>query len=639
MTAMSLYSNVIFKTRYARWRDEEQRREMWDETPERYVSFFCDMLEKRHGYLVPQHERDEVYASIYNLDVMPSMRALMTAGTALGSAEVANFNCAYLPVDSIRSFTEHMFVLMCGSGSGFSVEERFTAKLPRVPDSLTPINYKIVVDDSRQGWCDGLHQLLTHLYDGYIPEWDVSRVRPEGARLKTFGGYASGPAPLVELFEHAIEVFKKAQGRRLRPIEVFSIMCFIAQIVVVGGVRRSATIALFDFDDEAMRSAKTGDWWKTNPHFAMANVSGVFEQRPSEDVFNAYWKDLVDSKSGEPGMLNREALWKQCAAIGRKIRYEDGTLIPFGVNPCSEIILQPYSFCNLSGVAIRPDDTLEDLKRKVRLATIIGTWQSCVVKFEYLRPQWQENCEDERLLGVCLAGIMDHPVLKTRSNEAEAWLEELKAHAWDVNREYARKLGINPSASVTSVKPAGNSGELYNVASGIHPRYAKQYIRTIRQSGGDPMTSFLKDNGIPFEVSKQNPRDVVFSFPVKSPPGAVTAPEISALQQLDHWLMVKTRYSTHTVSATIYVREHEWDAVREWVYLHFDNITGLSFLPYDDHTYEQAPYQPITEDEYRVAVASMPDDIDWSLLKFYERTDTTTVSQDFACTGGKCELV
>lgn len=638
MTAMSLYSNVIFKTRYARWREEEKRREMWDETVERYVSYFTEMLATRHGYLVTETERDEVFNGIYALDVMPSMRALMTAGVALNSAEVANFNCSFEPVDSVRSFTEHMYVLMCGAGSGFSVERRFTEQLPRIPATLRPINYTIVVEDSRQGWCDALHQLLTHLYDGLIPGWDTSKVREEGARLKTFGGYASGPGPLIELFQHTIEMFKAAAGRKFRPVEVFSIMCYIAQIVVVGGVRRSATIALFDHDDNEMRTAKTGQWWVKNPHYAMANVSGVFESRPDHAEFSAYWNDLVASKSGEPGMLNRAALWRQCEAIGRKTRYADGTRIPFGVNPCSEIILQPYSFCNLSGVAIRPDDTLEDLKRKIRLATIIGTWQACVVKFEYLRPQWQENCEDERLLGVCLAGIMDHPVLKSRSNEAEAWLMELRDYAWEVNKEYADRIGINPTASITSVKPAGNSGELYDVASGIHPRYAKQYIRTIRQSGGDPITAFLRDNGIPWEISKQNARDVVFSFPVKAPEGAITAPEITALQQLDHWLMVKTRYSTHTVSATIYVRENEWDEVGAWVYDHFDNITGLSFLPYNDHTYEQAPYQPVDEVTYRLAVEQMPTSIDWSLLKHYESKDMTTVSQEFTCVGGACEL-
>lgn len=638
-TTMSLYQQVIHATRYARWREEDSRREFWDETVERYVSFFRTHLKERCKFKLDSQTCAEVKDAIQNLDLMPSMRTLMTAGKALESAEVANYNCAFLVVDHVRALSEHMYILMCGSGSGFSVERRFTDKLPEVPEELHPCDTTIVVADSRKGWCAAYNQLLSFLYAGNIPGWDDSKVRGEGARLHTFGGYSSGPGVLRELVEFTIKTFKNARGRKLRPIEIFSLMCYIAQIVVVGGVRRSATIALFDKDDTEMRTAKTGAWWVSNPHYAMANISAVFESKPDSLEFLDFWRDLVASKAGEPGMLNRKALWEQAERIGRKSRYENGERIPFGVNPCSEIQLPPYSFCNLTGAAVRPGDSLEDIKNKIRLATIIGTWQATVTDFDYLRKTWRTNVEDERLLGVCLAGIMDHPVLSQQTEESARWYQELRDCAWEVNKEWAAKLKINTTASVTAVKPAGNSGELYDVSSGIHPRYAPYYIRTIRQSRGDPMTEFLKDNGIPWEVSKQNPRDVVFSFPLKSPEGAVCAPDVSALEQLEHWLHVKRNYATHTISCTIYVREQEWLSVGAWVYDHFDEITGLSFLPYDDHTYEQAPYQPITFDQYCAAMEAMPENIDWALLSHYEGgKDTTTVSQDYACTAGVCML-
>ena len=634
---LGLYASTIHKTRYARWREDLGRREHWGETVERYVEYFEDMLKTRHNFSVRPSERQGVYDAIYNLDVMPSMRSLMTAGVALRSAEVANFNCSYLTVDTVRSFSEHMFVLMCGSGSGFSVESRFTENLPNVPsvffDSLTTIH----VADSRQGWCEAFDLLLQELYAGRVPRFDTSAVRPEGTRLKTFGGYASGPVPLEELFRHTIAVFRGAAGRKLRPIEVFSIFCYIAQIVVVGGVRRSATIALFDRYDMEMRNAKSGEWWKDNPHFAMANISAVFEDKPSRAEFDIFWTDMVRSRAGEPGILNREGLWKQNEKHNRANRDAEGRLIPFGVNPCSEIILRPNQFCNLTGVAIRPDDTLDTLTNKVKIAALLGTWQAVVTNFEYLDPSWKANCDEERLLGVCLAGIMDHPVLSRVSDESAHWLRTLRKVAEAANKFYALRVGIPVSAAVTSVKPAGNSGELYGVASGIHPRYAPYYIRTIRQSGGDPMTSFLKDNGIPWEVSAQNARDVVFSFPVKSPDGAVCARDVKALTQLNHWLHVKNHYTSHTVSCTIYYRPGEEQEVGDWVFEHFDDITGLSFLPYDDHTYPQAPYQPITKEKYEDAVKEMPAAIDWELLRYYEAHDTTTLDER-ACSGGKCEL-
>jgi ribonucleoside-diphosphate reductase alpha chain len=640
MTVMSLYQQVIFKTRYARWVEEEGRRENWDETVKRYCDYFEDHLKEKHSHKIPRKVLKEVYDSIYNLEVMPSMRTLMTSGKALESAEVANYNCAFLVVDAVRAFSEHMYVLMCGAGSGFSVERRFTEKLPEVPEELHPSDTTIIVADSRKGWCAAYNQYLNLLFAGNIAKVNVDKVRKEGTRLKTFGGYASGPGPLLDLFKHTEEIFRGAQGRQLRPIEVFSIMCYIAQIVVVGGVRRSATIALFDKDDIEMRTAKSGYWFNDpkRKHYAMANISAVFETKPAAAEFMDIWRDLVASKAGEPGILNRKALWEGAEAIGRATRYEDGSRIPYGVNPCSEIVLQPYSFCNLTGAAIRPEDTLEDIKKKVRVATIIGTWQATVTDFDYLRKVWQSNVEDERLLGVCLAGIMDHPVLSQTTEESARWENELRELAWEVNKSIAEDIGINTTASVTAIKPAGNSGELYDVASGIHPRYAPYYIRSIRQSNGDPMTEFLKATGIPHEVSVQNARDSIFYFPVKSPEGAICAKDRTAIQQLEHWLHMKRNYATHTISATVYVREHEWIAVGAWVYDNFNEVTGLSFLPYDDHIYQQAPYTPCSAEDYEKARGKMPEEIDWSLLKHFEQSDSTTVSQEFACTGGSCAL-
>lgn len=636
---MSLYQSTIHATRYARWREEEGRREFWGETVERYVDFFKEHLKERHGYSIPSTVASEVYDAIHDMEVMPSMRTLMTAGPALQSCEVANFNCAYLIVDNVRAFSEHMYILMSGAGSGFSVERRFTDKLPEVPEELFPCDTVIKVADSRKGWCVALNQFLNLLYAGSIPEWDISKVRPEGTRLKTFGGYASGPGPLVELLQHIIAIFKKAKGRKLKPIEVFSIMCYIAQIVVVGGVRRSATIALFDKDDTEMRTAKAGAWHQVNPHYAMANISAVFESKPGALEFLDFWRDLIASYSGEPGMLNRKALWDQAESIGRPIRYENGERIPYGVNPCSEIQLRPNSFCNLTGGVARRGDSLADLKRKIRVATILGTWQATVTNFDYLRKTWKENVDEERLLGVCLAGVMDHEILSVENEESARWCDELREYAWEVNKEWAKKLGIPATASVTAIKPAGNSGELYDCASGIHPRYSEYYIRTVRQSNGDPMTEFLKAQGLPWEVSKQNKRDAIFSFPIKSPEGAVTAPKLTALEQLSHWLHMKKHYATHTISCTIYVRDHEWMDVGAWVYQNFDDITGLSFLPYDDHVYEQAPYQPITAEAYEAFVSTFPTNIDWAGLAVYEGgLDTTTVSQEFACVGGVCAL-
>ena len=626
-----VYQQTIHKSRYARWDEEKQRREDWNETVARYFDWFANHLEKNHNYIIDQDLRTSLERSMVNLEIQPSMRTLMTAGPALESCPLANYNCAALPMDSPRSFSEHMYVLMSGAGSGFSVERRFVDKLPEVPSDLHDTDTTIVVADSRKGWAVALNQFINILYAGNVPKWDVSKVRPEGSRLKTFGGYSSGPGVLEELFEHIIAIFKGALNRRLTPREAFSICTFIAQVVVVGGVRRSATIALFDKDDNEMRTVKSGQWWLKNPHYAMANISAVFEHKPDSLEFMDFWRDLMASGSGEPGFKNRYAAWKSFDEIGRNYRNEKGEKISILSNPCQEIELLPYQFCNLSAVCIRPKDTLKTLKKKIEAATILGTWQATISNFDYLRKIWVENTKEETLLGVCLSGVMDHPILSKVSNESAKWLNEMRDLVWQVNKDWSTKLGINPSASVTALKPAGNSSELMNTSSGIHPRYSPYYIRTIRQSAGDPVTRFLKDSNIPWEISKQNPRDIVFSFPIKSPDTAICIKDITAIQQLEHWLHVKKNYATHTISATIYVGKDDWMKVGAWVYENFDELTGLAFLPFDDHTYSQAPFQPIDKAEYEEALTKMPKSLDWHNLKDYEKEDNTKVSQEYTC--------
>ena len=647
--SMSLYQQTIAKTRYARWMESKSRRENWDETSARYFDFFADYLAEKHGYSIKGREKLE--KAVVALDVMPSMRAVMTAGPALKAVQAANYNCSFLPLDSIRALSEMMYILMSGGGVGFSVERKCTTILPVVPDILEQVDDTIVVHDSREGWCKAYNKLVSLLFGGNIPKWDTSKVRPAGSRLKTFGGYASGPEPLVDLFKHTIKIFNQAKGRRLEPIEMFSLATYVAQIVVVGGVRRSATICLFDLDDLAMMNAKginsnmyicdaQGKWHPgPNAHYAMANISPVFESKPDMKTFFSFWQALMNGGAGEPGIFNRDAFRRNAAAVGRANHYLNGDPIQWGANPCCEIQLRPYQMCNLTGVAIRPDDTLEDLKRKVEQATILGTWQACVSDFSYLRKVWQSNVEEERLLGVCLSGFYDHPILSTTSEESARWLNELRDLTWAVNKKIAKDIGIPASTCVTSVKPAGNSGELYDTASGIHARFAPYYVRRIRQSKTDPMTNFLIDNGVPGEQSVQSDRDMVLSFPQKAPEGAtVFRGQQSALEQLDHWLHVKKNWATHTVSCTIDIRDHEWMDVGAWVYKNFDEVTGLSFLPFDDNIYKQAPYEAVTKDQYDSLVKAMPESIDWSLFEHYDKTDITATGQEFTCVGGACTL-
>ena len=636
------YQAFISTSRYARWLDDEKRRENWGETVERYMKNVVDGK-------VDLETAININEAILNLEVMPSMRAMMTAGPALDRDNTAGYNCSYLPVDHPYSFDEAMFILLCGTGVGFSVERQYVSKLPEVP-TLTKTQDLVFVEDSKEGWARSLRALIGFLYNGSIPEWNTSAVRPAGAKLKTFGGRASGPAPLIELFNFVVNVFKGAQGRKLTSIECHDIMCKIGEVVVVGGVRRSAMISLSNLSDDRMRHAKSGNWWENNGYRALANNSVAYTEKPDMESFMREWLSLVESKSGERGIFSRPASKKQAAKNGRRNPdYEWGT------NPCSEIILRPYQFCNLTSVVVRATDTLEDLKRKVKLATILGTIQSTLTHFPYLRSIWKENTETERLLGVSLTGIMDNPITNGQINK-DAWLahqycddedialpkalELLKQVAIETNAEWAERLGISASAAITCVKPEGTVSQLVDSASGIHARHSAYYIRTVRGDNKDPLTQFMKDQGIPNEPCVMKPdTTTVFSFPQKSPEGAITRNDLTALEQLELWLVYQRHWCEHKPSVTITVRDHEWMEVGAWVYKHFDEVSGVSFLPHSDHTYQQAPYQEIGKREYEDLLALMPKKIDWSKLSEYEFDDTSKGTSTFSCAGGNCEIV
>jgi ribonucleoside-diphosphate reductase alpha chain len=586
------------------------------------------------GYDIDHDTYNEIRESILGLEVMPSMRAMMTAGPALERDNTAGYNCSYLPVDDPKSFDEAMFILLCGTGVGFSVERQFISKLPEVPE-LFESETTIVVKDSKEGWAKAFRQVLALLWAGEIPKWDVSKVRPAGARLKTFGGRASGPAPLVDLFNFTVSIFKEAQGRRLSSIECHDLMCKIGEVVVVGGVRRSAMISLSNLSDDRMRHAKSGNWWDNNPQRALANNSVSYTEKPDSVSFMREWMALVESGSGERGVFNREASKKQAAKNGR--RDPD---FEFGTNPCSEIILRPYQFCNLTEVVVRATDTIEDLERKVRCATILGTIQSTYTKFPYLRKVWNRNTEEERLLGVSLTGIMDNQLLTIKNKGLEKTLEHLREVAVRTNSDWADRLGIAASAAITCVKPSGTVSQLVDSASGIHPRHSPHYIRTVRGDNKDPLTQFMKDQGIPSEADFMKPdQTTVFSFPIKAPQGAIVTDNVSAIEQLNTWLMYQRHWCEHKPSVTINVRKDEWFEVGAFVYEHFDEMSGVSFLPYNEHTYQQAPYQWCTKDDYKKLSKVMPKSIDWAKLSEYEKEDTTASSQTFACTGDVCEIV
>jgi len=623
------YQNFIATSRYARWLEEEGRRETWTETVTRYVDYMADKtgLDKK--------TTDEIWNAIYTLDVMPSMRALMTAGPALDRDNTAGYNCSYLPVNDPKSFDEAMYILLCGTGVGFSVERQYIDKLPEIPEKLFKSQTTIVVRDSKEGWAKAFRMLVALLYAGEVPDYDVSMIRPAGARLKTFGGRASGPAPLVDLFKFTINMFKGATGRKLNSYECHSIMCKIGEIVVVGGVRRSAMISLSNLSDIRMRHAKTGQWWETAPHMALSNNSVAYTDKPDSETFLREWTSLVESKSGERGIFNRVSAQKQAAKNGRRNPdYE------FGTNPCSEIILRPHQFCNLTEVVIKEHDTDEDLDRKVRLATILGTAQATLTDFPYLRKIWKSNTREERLLGVSLTGIMDNIHTNCFLVNMRERLTRLKQIAIDTNKKYAKRFGIEESTAITCVKPSGTVSQLCDSASGIHARHSRYYIRTVRGDNKDPLTKFMIDQGVPSEPCVMKPdTTTVFSFPMMSPSGSRLRNDLSAVEQLDIWLIYQEHWCEHKPSVTVTVKEEEWLDVGAFVFKHFDKMSGVSFLPHSDHVYQQAPYQECTEDEYDAMLLKMKTRIDWSKLRDYESVDTTAGSQTMACSGDSCEIV
>lgn len=623
------YQTFIHVSRYARFLPEFQRRETWEETVERFIT----------NVVVPKLQDktlvQELKEAILNLEVMPSMRAMMTAGKALERDNTCAYNCSYLPVDDPKSFDEAMFILLCGTGVGFSVERQYINRLPDIPERLYESETVIVVKDSKEGWAKALRQLIALLYSGEIPRWDVTKVRPAGSKLKTFGGRASGPDPLCELFSFTTSIFKKAQGRKLSSIECHDLMCKIGEVVVVGGVRRSAMISLSNLSDDRLRYAKSGQWWESNPQRALSNNSVCYTEKPDMETFIREWSSLIESKSGERGIFNRVASVKQVSRNGRRNPdYE------FGTNPCSEIILRPYQFCNLTEVVVRREDSLDSLTRKVSLATILGTVQATYTYFPYLRKIWQTNTEEERLLGVSLTGIMDNPLLTLSNPDLSTTLESLRSVAVSVNLEISKQLGINPSTAITCVKPSGTVSQLVNSASGIHPRHAKFYIRTVRGDTKDPITQFMQDKGIPSEPCVMKPKStVVFSFPFKSPDDAVTRDNTGALDQLKLWLDYQRHWCEHKPSITVNVKEDEWLEVGAFVYKHFDEMSGVSFLPFSDHSYRQAPYQEVTKEVYQKTLENMPTQINWNDLHSYEFEDNTLSSQTFACSGDVCEIV
>ena len=636
------YQQFIHKSRYARWLDDEQRRENWDETVFRYTNFMVNHVKDNHGIDVPERDLLDIHDAIMSLEIMPSMRAVMTAGPALARDNICGYNCSYIPVDNPRAFDECMYILMCGTGVGFSVERENVEKMPIVSDEMNESDTVIVVADSKPGWAKAYRELVALLYAGQVPSWDLSNVRPSGSRLKVMGGRASGPDPLNNLFEFTVRTFKKAAGRKLFPIECHDLMCKVGQVVVVGGVRRSALISLSNLDDDQMRHAKFGEWWDEpernifrHGQRSMANNSVSYEKKPEMETFMREWLSLVESKSGERGIFNREAADKQVARNGRR---ETGHM--WGTNPCSEIILRPYQFCNLSEVVVRENDTLESLKRKVRLATILGTLQSTLTDFKYLRKIWKNNTEEERLLGVSLTGIMDHAVL-SKNTDSKRWLEEMRQVAIDTNLKYANMLGIPQSSAITCVKPSGTVSQLVDAASGIHARHNDYYIRTVRGGNEDPLTHFLKEQGVYNEKDVSKPdQSTVFSFAFRSPINAVTRTAMTAIEQLELWKTYATHWCEHKPSVTITVKEDEWMAVGAWIYENFDAASGVSFLPHQDHTYKQAPYQDIEADDYlewKEAYGHIS--IDWNALSEYEKEDNTTGSHDLACASGVCEVV
>lgn len=633
MNNMDSYQTFIAKSRYCRFLDDKKRREHWPESVDRYMSFMNTQLIKKHGYAIPTELYSELHQAILTLEVMPSMRAVMTAGEALERDNTAGYNCSYLAVDDVKSFDEAMYILLCGTGVGFSVESKYVNKLPDVPAKMFNSDTTISVSDSKAGWAKALRQVIALLYSGEIPKWDVSKVRPAGARLKTFGGRASGPKPLQDLFEFVTNKFKGAAGRKLNSLECHDIMCKIGDVVVVGGVRRSAMISLSDLSDDRMRHAKAGNWWEREGQRALANNSAAYNERPTVGEFMSEWLALYQSFSGERGIFSRQAAKSTVAKIGRRdSNYE------FGTNPCSEIILRPNQFCNLTEVVARVGENEDSLERKVRLATILGTFQSCLTDFPYLRKIWQKNTEEERLLGVSITGILDCPLLNNINDEnLHSRLERLKNIAVVTNKEFADALGIQQSTAITCVKPSGTVSQLVDSASGIHARHSQFYIRRVRNDTKDPLTAFLQDQGVPSEPCVMKPLDTtIFSFPTKAPDGCITRDELDSFTHLKLWLIYQRHWCEHKPSVTVYVKEEDWPSVGAWVWEHFDEISGISFLPWDGGSYRQAPYEEISHLEYENMKDKMPKTIDWE--SFIENDDNVEGAQMLACVAGVCEV-
>ena len=630
---MDIYQQFIHKSRYARWLEDKNRRETWEETVKRYFDFFEKHLKGRKGI---KEQRKELEEAVFKMEIMPSMRSLMTAGEALERDNVAGYNCAYLAVNKTKAFDECLFILMCGTGVGFSVERREVEKLPEVPDELFDTDTTIVVADSKIGWAKAYKELIQMLFAGQIPKWDMSKVRPAGERLKTFGGRSSGPLPLDNLFNFSVEIFQNAKGRKLSSIECHDLMCKIAEIVVVGGVRRSALISLSNLTDERMRNAKTGQWWLDNTQRALSNNSVAYTEKPDVGIFLKEWMSLIASKSGERGIFNRAAAKKQVEKLGERRDINHS----FGTNPCSEIILRDKEFCNLTEVVIRPEDDPATLIEKVRLATILGTWQATLTDFRYLSKEWKSNCEEEALLGVSLTGIMDNTYTNGTRDKLPELLDGLKKVAIETNKKISKQVGVEHSAAITCVKPSGTVSQLVDAASGIHARHSLFYIRTVRGDKKDPLCQFMVEKGIPYESDVTKPEHTwVFSFPIKTSKNATCRNDKSAIQQLEFWKLYQENWCEHKPSVTITVKEEEWIEVGAWVYKNFDMISGISFLPYSDHSYRQAPYQECDEKEYLDMLKKMPKNIDWNELSKYELNDNTRGSQEYACTGDKCEVV
>ena len=632
------YQNFIALSRYARWLPEKKRRETWEETVARYFDFMEKHLEENTDQPLEPKTRKLLEDAVLKLEVMPSMRAMMTAGPALEKNHIAGYNCAYLSVDHPKAFDECLFILMHGTGVGFSVERQHINKLPEVPEEILDVDDVIVVQDSKEGWQSAFRKLITYLYDGESPNWDFSKVRPKGARLNTFGGRASGPEPLIDLFHFSTNIFKEAAGRRLTSYECHRMMCKIAEVVVVGGVRRSALISLSNLTDERMRSAKTGQWWIDTPEMALSNNSVCYTEKPDIGIFMKEWLSLYESKSGERGIFNREAAIKQVESIGRR----DSDHL-FGCNPCSEIILRDGQFCNLTEVVIRAEDKNKDILRKVRLATILGTFQASLTNIKRLRKKWTINTEEEALLGVSLTGIMDNEFMSGsdgNGKELSNYLKKLKKEAVAINDAWSKLLGINPATAITAIKPSGTVSQLVDSASGIHTRHNNYYLRRVRADAKDPIAMLMEDEGIPCEPDVMKPESVkVFTFPMKAPEGAILRDDRSAIDQLELWLIYQRHYCEHKPSITVSVRENEWMEVGAWVYKHFDEVSGVSFLPHSDHSYQQAPYEDCTEGVYLEAIYNMPTSVDWSLISEYETEDNTKGNKTLACTGNVCEMV